>query len=313
MNPTIPNTRIENYCRDYARRFSTNLSRRARSVGFTLVELLVVIGVISVLIAILLPALSAAREQAVRVNCLSNLRQCYAALLGYANEYGEYPTNYLWGSPEAWNWGDECAGNMIGGPPTTVSGPPVYTPNCTPEGITLPPGVDQASAFARLVGSQGIQVPQIAQCPASTDAASEGLTSGYFWYNGPHTSGLNLFNNGALSDLAHLGWHHPYTTDASNLGVSYRGGLISTAWGNKSVSDVAFLACPSIMYYTTSQCQEPHVRKMVFDYSKIDYGNGQTDNFEWSVPQTAIPIGRNFLYGDGHAVGMQSWSRSTTP
>jgi prepilin-type processing-associated H-X9-DG protein/prepilin-type N-terminal cleavage/methylation domain-containing protein len=60
--------------------------------GFTLVELLTVIGLIAVLIAILLPALNVARESAKSVQCLSNLRQLAMAAQNYAVEYhGRYP------------------------------------------------------------------------------------------------------------------------------------------------------------------------------------------------------------------------------
>src|SRR5262245_7305639 len=79
---------------------------RVEHRGFTLVELLVVIAIIGVLVALLLPAVQAAREASRRMSCSNKLKQISLAAHNYHDTFHVFPPQSLpaHGSDNAWGW-----------------------------------------------------------------------------------------------------------------------------------------------------------------------------------------------------------------
>lgn len=132
-----------------APQFASQPGRQCK--GFTLVELLVVIGIIALLIGILLPALSRAQEMARRTVCLSNIRQCVTGMFMYGNEHkGRLPTGIRevtsaglyeghppWLRREAYDWVVKTGGSakVMACPNWAGSDPPFYNVAPVPDGF----------------------------------------------------------------------------------------------------------------------------------------------------------------------------------
>ena len=84
-------------------RIAIQTKTRARSITFTLIELLVVIAIISILMAMLLPALKKARDMAKQISCLSNFKNIGYACTMYAMDYNSWLPSSVWQPTADWH------------------------------------------------------------------------------------------------------------------------------------------------------------------------------------------------------------------
>lgn len=291
---------------------------RHESAGFTLVELLVVITIIGVLIALLLPAVQAAREAARRMQCSNNLKQIGLAILNYESTHGAFPI-----------------GMNLG---TVYKGHTAFA--------ALLPYVEQMSLYdmykfnLRVYSEDnhkvtGVSVPAYL-CPSDTSAdrrlsvyfarsnyvvclgsgkagrsASDFTTDGPFERNTPKP--LSAFKDGTSNTTAAseviAGLDDDYSDDGKQdvRGIWAEGNNMGSAvythlyTPNSSVGDALFMESAGQSNCVASEADMP-----------CDASSGNTYYNEYASARSRHPGGVNVVFADGHVTFYSSTVNAAT-
>lgn len=199
------------------------------SKGFTLVELLVVIGIIALLISILLPTLNRVRESGNRVKCASNLRQIGLALRQYANENRANTFPRTEGASAAFSatWG---TGGGSTSPGTGVAAAStIADPFGTAAGSQRPAQNDVTASLFLLLRLQDV-VPDIFVCPSS---------NGEPWnFGGGNATAQNWTNFAGFSNGVSNNLTYSFQNPFANSGAVGRG----FKWNETLSSEFAIMA-----------------------------------------------------------------------
>ena len=299
---------------------------RGRS-GFTLIELLVVIGIITILIAILLPALPAARIQALETVCKSNLRQWGLGIQMYINESkGELPQKGPDGStPGPNNFGP--SGGVIG-----YDDPSIWF-------NSIPPYITQKSYYQMLVDDAGTltnlphqDVKSIFICPLQDRSGSQTIdimAGDYFalWGTDSHNvvkNGTGLISNKQFPWACSYVWNSKLTStilastnEPSHLKVSAIKYPSETVVMVEKMTTYGEYQDPTVQSYMAGTSGRAGAGDAAHAYNGKINGSGYYSNVgqtkaDWRRFTTRHRHGGHVLFADGH-VGWYSWLETQFP
>ena len=265
--------------------------------GFTIIELLVVIGIIATLIAILLPALNKARDAAKTVVCLSNLRQIGIGITLYASQNNNYivPAGYV--AVQSALPGAPAAGSMLENWATLLTNAKVIPDS----GVRIPNPLIQPP----------VQTNGILFCPAAVDARNSANATSIADPRSAMAWRVKSASTGVITDS----WY----------GINGTGGYLQAGGPlNWRVSpariiprDATLVASPTSLDHALNKITRLKASRTVIIFDGYFFNVGYATN-----PESAFRIngrhakGRmtNLLYLDGRAVSMdrKSLPRSHT-
>jgi prepilin-type N-terminal cleavage/methylation domain-containing protein len=158
-----------------------------RSTGFTLVELLVVIAIIGVLVALLLPAVQAAREAARRTQCKNNLKQLALAIHNYHDTLLTLPPGYISNNPGVAGSSTWCRTNRGGngqGAPWTVLILPYSEQNNQHSQFNFNTEFQDSSNDMNVANRTVVQAQKIFTCPSDLRLIKNKNWNSYFGVQG---------------------------------------------------------------------------------------------------------------------------------